>query len=341
MSEETQTETIDNDREQKKSSPVKKIVIGLGIIIIAAIGIIWYWLYTVYHPSTDNAYVQANIINVAPKAGGFIEKIHVQNNQYVNKGDLLIEIDPIDYDLAVNKSKQDYLLAQQKVVNSKQDISNAKANVAKAQSNFDFAKSMAERYGNLYNQKAGSLQDKQKYENQMHQAKQALDQSKSSLNQAEIGYEAAKTQVKIAKIGLDNANVNQSYTKIFAPVTGYIGNLNLQVGQLVGQGQKLFVLIDDTSWWVDVNFEESQLSRIKPGQPASISLDMYSYTYRGTVQSISYASGSTFSLLPPQNASGNWVKVAQRFTVRVKIENNAKYPLRVGASADASVNTTN
>ena len=339
MSEETEIKQKEKDK-QPKEKPLKKIIVGLVIIIVAAIAIVWYWLHSVYYPSTDNAYVQANIINIAPRASGFIKKIHVQNNQYVKTGDLLIEIDPIDYDLAVSKSKQDYLLAQQKMLNNEQDISNAQANVEKAQSNYDFAKEMAKRYANLYDQKAGSLQDKQKYENQMRQAKQALDQAKFSLKQAKTGYNAAKTQVEIAKIGLDNSNVNQSYTKLYASVNGYIGNLDLQVGQLVGQGQKLFVLIDDSSWWVNVNFEETQLSRVKPGQSASISLDMYNHTYQGVVESISYASGSTYSLLPAQNASGNWVKVSQRFTVRVKVDNDPKYPLRVGASADVSVNTT-
>ena len=336
MTQEEQTNLL--NKPAKKS--YKRLFTGIAIILIAGICIVTYWLYTKYYPSTDNAYVQANIINVAPKAAGYIKGIHVKNNQYVKKGDLLLEIDPVDYKLQVSKAKQDYLLAKQKVINAKQQISNAKANISKAKSSFNFAKQMADRYNQLYQQKAGSLQDKQKYLNQMHQAKQALEQAETSLKQANINYQAAETQTEIAKIGINNANVNMSYTKLYAPATGYIGNLNLQQGQLIGQGQKLFVLIDDSSWWVNVNYEETQLSRIKPSQKASILLDMYDHTYYGKVDSISYASGSTFSLLPPQNASGNWVKVAQRFTVRVKLDNNHNYPLRVGASANVTIDTT-
>ena len=324
-----------------KKKSYKQIIIGVSIIILASACIFGYWLYTKYHPSTDNAYVQANLIDISPQASGFLKKVHVQNNQYVQRGDLLIEIDPVNYNLALSKAQKDKLLAQQQALNAVKQIKNAQANVAKAQSDHTFAGSMAKRYAALYAQKAGSLQDKQKYLNQAHQSKQALSQANSAVEQAKINYEVAKTQVAIAEVGIENASVNQSYTQLYAPATGYIGNLDLQQGQLVGQGQKLFVLIDDASWWVDVNLEETQLSRIKSGQPASIELDMYGYDYTGKVESISYASGNTYSLLPAQNATGNWVKVTQRFTVKVKVENNKRYPLRVGASANVSINTTN
>ncbi|MFT6835150.1 MAG: membrane fusion protein (multidrug efflux system) [Francisellaceae bacterium] len=318
----------------------KQIIIGSVIIIVSALCIFAYWLYVTYYPSTDNAYVQANIINISPQASGYIKSVNIQNNQYVKKGDLLLEIDPINYDIPLNKSKQDYLLAQQQVLNAKKQINNAEANISKANSNYVFATGMAERYANLYAKKAGSLQDKQKYKNESNQAKSALDQAKSALDQAKINLGINKTQVDIAKIGIDNASINKSYTKLYAPASGYIGNLNLKSGQLIAQGQKLFVLIDDDNWWVNVNYEETQISRIKTGQPASVSLDLYDHNYKGKVESISFASGSTYSLLPPQNASGNWVKVAQRFTVKVKIKNDSKYPLRVGASANVSVTTT-
>ncbi len=324
-----------------KKKSYKQIIIGVCVIILASVCILGYWLYTKYHPSTDNAYVQANIIDISPQASGFIKKVHVQNNQYVKQGDLLIEIDPVNYSIALSKAQKDKLLAQQQTLNALKQIKNAQANVAKSQSDHTFASSMATRYAALYAQKAGSLQDKQKYLNQAHQAKQALNQATSSVEQAQVNYEVAKTQVAIAQIGIENANVNKSYTKLYAPAAGYVGNLDLQQGQLVGQGQKLFVLIDDASWWVDVNLEETQLSRIKSGQSASIELDMYDHDYTGNVESISYASGNTYSLLPAQNATGNWVKVTQRFTVRVRMENNEHYPLRVGASANVSINTTN
>ena len=115
----------------------------------------------------------------------------------------------------------------------------------------------------------------------------------------------------------------------------------LTKGQYVAVGQQVFGLVDNDSWWIDANFKETDLERVKESQPVEIKLDMYRHSkYKGTVQSLSYASGTTFSLLPPQNATGNWVKVTQRFTIRIKVENNPKFPLRVGASADVQIDTT-
>ena len=325
----------------KKSKPYKQIIIGVIIIAVVAISIIWYWLYSTFHPSTDNAYINAGITYVSPKASGYIKKIYVNNNQYVKNGDLLLEIDPSSYNIALKKSIKDYKLSQQQYQASIQQIEIAKANLVKAELQYELTKKIALRYSQLYQKKSGSLQDKEKYTTQYKQAQQAKNQAKLDLKKSEINSSIMKTQSNIAKIALDNAKLNKSYTKVFSQSDGYIGNMNLQSGQLISQGQRLFIIIDNNNWWVDVNLKETQLSRIKIGQIAQISLDMYSHTYKGSVISISYASGNTYSLLPAQNASGNWVKVTQRFTVKVKLKNNKDFPLRVGASANVSINTTN
>ncbi len=317
----------------------KHLIAGIAIVVLAASGLYGYYHYSEVHPSTDNAYVNANLINIAPKVGGYIQKIYVQNNQFVHKGDLLVDLDPQDYSLQLIKSKQDLAMATQQALASKQQIVTAQANLASAKSDSDFANQMATRYTNLYKQQAGSLQDMQKYQNQATAAKQALDQAKANLEQANAQYQAATTQIDLGKTGVNNAQNNTGYTQLRAPVDGYISNLNLQTGELVSPGQKIFGLVDDSNWWVDVNFKETQLKRIKNGQPAEIELDMYDHKYKGTVQSISYASGNTFSLLPAENATGNWVKVTQRFTVRVKVENESSFPLRVGASSHVTIDT--
>ena len=139
---------------------------------------------------------------------------------------------------------------------------------------------------------------------------------------------------------MEHAKRVNSYTLIYAPTSGYVTDLNLQTGQVVIAGQKLFGLVDNSKWWIDANFKESQLSRLIPNQKVKITLDMYNHTYEGVIKSISHASTNTFSLLPSQNASGNWVKVTQRFTVRVALNDDPAFPLRVGASAIVSVNTT-
>ncbi len=317
----------------------KKFIIGFTIVIVVASSIFGYYIYTSLFPETDDAYINAHTIDIAPRIEGFIKSINVENNQYVHEGDLLLEIDPADYQLQLAEAKQNYLIAKQKLNNAAQQITTAETNVRKTTSDYEFAQQMAERYQHLFENKAGSMQDMQKYDNQKDTAFEALEQAKISLENSNTQYQIAQSEIEIAKTKIDNSKLNLSYTKIYAAVDGFIGNLNLQRGQLVSAGQKLFVLVDDHKWWVDVNLKETQLSRIKPGQPAKIELDMYSHTFHGTVESISPASGTSFSLLPAQNASGNWVKVTQRFTVRVKVEDDPKYPLRIGASAVVSINT--
>ncbi len=325
----------------KKDFDVNKHIIGGAIVVAVAIGGVYgYYHYSEVYPSTDNAYVDANLVNISPKIGGYIKNIYVENNQLVHKGDLLLTLDPQDYSLMLTKAQQDLILSKQQAISTKQQISAAQASVVKAQSDYNFAKQMAQRYTDLYQQKAGSEQDMQRYQNQANQAKQALDQANVALTQATTQYTAAVTQIDLAQTNVKNAQNNTNYTELRSPVDGYISNLNLQTGELVGQGQKLFGLVDNHTWWVNANFKETQIKRIQIGQPVIVELDMYDHKYSATVKSISYASGNTFSLLPAENATGNWVKVTQRFTIRVKLENDLKYPLRVGASSKITIDTS-
>ncbi len=324
--------------EKKKSN--KHLFIGIGIVVLAAVGVYGYYEYNQIYPSTDNAYVNANLINVAPKVGGYVEHVYVKENQLVHKGDLLVTINPQDYDVALTKAKQNHAYALQQSETAKQQILTAEAGVAKAKSDYEFAEQLAVRYSNLYDQKAGSLQDMQKYANQATAAKQVLDQANVALAQSKTQYQAMMTQIDLAKTGIVNAKNDTGYTELRASVNGYVTDINLQTGELVQAGQKLFGLVDNSEWWIDVNFKETQLKRIKAGQSADIELDMYNHKYHGTVQSISHASGNTFSLLPAENATGNWVKVTQRFTVRVALQDDPNFPLRVGASSNVTVDTT-
>ena len=172
------------------------------------------------------------------------------------------------------------------------------------------------------------------------QARQQLDQAKLTMAQAATQYQATLAQLSANQAALDTARTQTSYTQIKSGVDGYVTNLNLANGQLVQAGQNVFGLVDDASWWIDANFKETQLERIKVGQSAIVKLDIYNHQYKGVVESISRASGNTFSILPSQNATGNWVKVTQRFAVSIKIEDDPKFPLRVGASTEVTIDTT-
>ena len=300
-----------------KTYKIELLGIFFCILLISS-----YFLYKNFFPSTDNAYVNANLINMMPKVSGLITKINVRNNQILLK-----------------QAKLDFKLAKKSAISSASDIKQAEANISKAKANYLYCKQMRDRYTALYQQKAGSEEAQQKFENDFKQAEQGLAQANTAYNQSKIAAASTLQKVELAKFQLDNAQNTFNSTIIIAPVSGYVSNMSLQVGQLVGVGQNLFGVIDDSSWWIDSNFKETQINRIKPKQKVTIKLDMYPHRYSGTVESISYASGSTFSLLPAQNSSGNWVKVTQRFTVRIVLQDSQAFPLRVGASSVVEVNT--
>jgi len=318
----------------------ERMVAGIGVVVGAILLIIGYYVYKKYFPSTDDAYVNAPLINITAKVNGSIKQIYVKNNQLVKKGDLLLELDPADYSPMVEQATLDILMAKQAALTADQQMTNAQSDVYKAQSDYTYAEQMAVRYTNLFHDKAGSQQAMQKFVNDRNIAQHVLDQAKVVLQQATIQSAMAKSRIDLAKVEMQNAQRTSSFTRLTAPVAGYVSELNLQTGQVVLAGQRLFGLVDKSHWWVDANFKESQLSRLKPRQRVKINLDMYDHTYEGEIESISYASGNTFSLLPAQNATGNWVKVMQRFTVRIAMKDDPAFPLRVGASATVDANTT-
>lgn len=262
-----------------------KLVLTISTLILLGIAGLMYWRYLEIYPSTDNAYIQANIINIAAQVDGKISQVAVKNNQAVRKGQLLFTIDPSSYQLLANKARAELELDQKNAERIITLVSEGRASKAEG--------------------------------------------------------DAAKAKLAVSKANLAQAELNLQYTQVLAPANGIITNLSLREGTIIGAGKPLFALIESDNWWVDANYKETQLTRITPGQSAKVKLDMYpKYTLQGKVESISDGSGSIFSLLPPENATGNWVKVSQRFTVRIKLSNlDPAFPLRVGASSTVTINT--
>ena len=327
--------------KQVKSSSHKHLIIGLIIIIITAVGVYAYFKYDEQYPSTDDAYVSANLVNVTPKVTGYLESLSVINNQKVKKGDVLFTIHPIDYKLAADQSQKNYdsQIAQAEAV--KQQIAIQKDQTRKDKAQYQLAQTVANRYKKLYQANTISKQAYENAQNDLISAKSAVDADVNKEQQLKDVYRVAIAKKDQARAGLDSAVSNLDYTRYVAPVDGYVTNLKtLTPGEFINAGQQMFGIVDTSHWWIDAHFKETHLSRIKPGQTVAIKLDMYDHKYTGVVDSISYASGNTFSLLPAENATGNWVKVTQRFTVRIKLDSDSKYPLRVGASARVVVKTT-
>ena len=279
---------------------IKKNIKTITIILFFIVsGILWLSLliYGHYYSSTDNAYINAHVVQIAPRITGKITELYVSNNQSIEKGAPLFAIDSEPFELAVNSAYAELILRM---------------------ADLDNARNTKERVLSLVKKKFLSSQEG---------------------DNAIAYYKTSSAKVEQAKASLAQSKLNLKYTQVIAPVSGKIANLTLRSGDIVSLNQPLFVIISNEEFWVDANFKETEMAAIKPGLKATIFSDMYpKHPFLGIVESISGGTGSVFSLLPPQNATGNWVKVTQRVPVRVRILNNdPNFPLRIGTSAKVTI----
>lgn len=275
----------------------KKILSITLLFIVLAGSAIAYWLYSQHYVSTDDAYINANVVQIASRVSGQVSELMVTNNEEVKKGQVLFQLDPEPFVVAIKAQKAQLIIDR--------------ANLKNAQLT-------AKRTLELFHDGAMS--------------QQARDDALAKL-------EGVQGQVELDQANLSNAELNLQYTTIKAPSDGWVSNMSLRPQDTVNANTPQFVLISDNEFWVDANFKETDLERIKLGASAEIKVDMYpNHTFKGEVQSLSGGSGNAFSLLPPQNATGNWVKVTQRVPVRIKIlDTDLNYPLRIGTSATVTI----
>lgn len=325
-------------------APARYTLVGIVLAGIV-IGFGYYIHYNSLYPSTDDAYVQANTVNIAPRVSGQVQKTWIHDNMYVKKGQALFAIDPKPYQIAVEKATSSLDNTGQQVRALMASINSAKAALSERKAELTVAKQNYQRIIALVKKGSESKSQGDSVTSKLHVAQANVSAAQSALKEAQeklgdVGKNNA--QVQIAKAALDQAKLNLSYTKITAPADGYISNYSLRIGDQVNANQSYFALVESGYWWAQANYKETNLDRIRPGQKASISIDMYpGKVFQGTVASISRGSGTSFALLPPENATGNWVKVTQRFPVRVTISSRFKnYPLRLGASCTVKINTT-
>ncbi|HEX2549811.1 MAG TPA: HlyD family secretion protein [Gammaproteobacteria bacterium] len=277
-------------------SLIKKTVVITIIGTMIFFGI-HYWLKSKSIVSTDDAYINANVIQIAPRITGQVTHLNITNNQYVKNAEILFSLDREPFELAVNE---------------------AAAKKEKDQALLHMAELTAQRMAQLVQHKVASRQ---------------------TGDTAEADKRSAIAELQLAETSLKRAVLNLQYTDVHAPTSGWVTNVTVRTGSIVEQNHPVFALISDQEFWVDANFKETELKSIKLGQKAKIHIDMYPrHEFTGFVESISGGTGTVFSLLPPQNATGNWVKVTQRIPVRIRVVNvDPKYPLRIGSSATVSL----
>ena len=333
--------------EKKKTN--KKFIIILSVLILS--GAIYgtsKYLHSLSHEETDDAQIQKNMNPIIPKVSGYVDKVYVNDNAFVKKGDTLFTIDTRDFQLKIDEASAAVVAAEAGFEVAKADIGNAMAsisasdaNVRSAGGNIETAKirlgritSDFNRYDNLYKnhsitkqQYEQALAAKQEAESQvriLQQQEKASSYQKSAIiaksKVSDKQTEVAAANIKKAKAQLESAKLNLSYTTVTAAIDGQISKIDIQPGQLVQPGQSLFYIINNASAWVIANFKETQLNKMIIGQKVSIKVDAYpDYDFEGEVASFSPATGSIFSLLPPDNATGNFVKTIQRLPVKISL----------------------
>ena len=372
-------------------------LIFAGLVLLTAVFFLWRYLAS--YESTDDAQIDGHVNSVSARVSGHVLTLNVQDNQYVEKGTVLVEIDPADYEVAVAQARAEYADAQaqaaaaginvpitnvstsSQVSGAQAGVNGAQAGIAAAHQQFEAAKSQIAQ-ADANNTKAQNdllryklLIEKQEISQQQYdqavasaqasaatlQAARAsadafaaqIEQAQSKLQQAGADLRTAGTAPQTMratraralsaqanadrkKAELNQAELNLLYTKVIAPVSGAVSNRTVEVGQNVQPGQEMMKVIplDEVDIWVTANFKETQLRSIKPGLPAEIAVDANGKTYKGHVDSTAGASGARFSLLPPENATGNYVKVVQRIPVKIVFDRGEikEHELRPGMS---------
>ncbi|CZF80248.1 MULTISPECIES: HlyD family secretion protein [Grimontia] len=329
---------------EKKAFPIKNLVILAGIAAILVIAAYFYIRHQEQYPSTDDAYIHGNILYIAPQISGQLTEVNVVDFDHVDQGQVIARINPAPYQARVEQAKAAYESAvaankatSDAIVGASAQIQSASAQLNDVEEKYRRNMALVER-GVLPKQSGDDLKA------ELAAAKNNLDAARARMSQLISEQGASGTEapaVRQAAAALSEASLNLSYTTIIAPTSGTLGDVKVRPGSVVAPGQSLMPMIEDNSFWVEANYKEDALGYIQQEMTASIVLDMYSdVTFKGVVQAISPASGTSFSLLPPENATGNWVKVPQRFPVRLTITRDADEPaLRVGASATVTIDT--
>lgn len=322
-------------RRKKKRKPYqkKRIVIPATIMAILLLLGIHSFLISLKYQSTDDAFVEGRLINVAPRVSGQVIGLYFDDNDFVKQGQLLLELDPNDYQNKVNELEASIKEAKANTDTSFNDTEKSQADLAQANKNLDFARKDYERYKKL---SKDGLCTKQELDKAETAYKQALDRERAmdaGLKSSQSKQDASSANIEKLEAQLEQAKLNLSYTKIYAPQDGNISARNVEKGNYVQVGQSLTSIVSPNIWIV-ANFKETQLTNMKQGQDVSIKIDTYpGKRFKGKVDSIQRASGAKSSLFPPENAVGSYIKVVQRIPVKIRFtEDISGYNIAPGMS---------
>lgn len=346
-------EQINND-SKKRAGIIRTIVI---ILLLSVGGFFGYKKvhFALTHESTDNAQIETQITPVLPRVGGYVKSIAVKDYDSVKTGELLVELDDAELQAQLAEMEADYRQAEVDIINAKASLNNALVSLSVNKGNIDLsnsknAKALADynRDKNLFAAEAITKKQLDDSKFNFETATKMADNSKNDLSSAESKIAVLQSSVQkteavmaVKRARIDQQKLKISYTKVYAPQNGKIGKKTISEGQFVQMGTPLFSIVNDSTYWIVANFKESQIKSLTPGKKVLIEIDAYpDLAITGTVVSLSEATGAKFALLPPDNSSGNFVKVTQRVPVKISINEieNIKHFLRAGLSVSITAN---
>ncbi|MEA5115884.1 MAG: HlyD family secretion protein [Geobacteraceae bacterium] len=351
-----ETKTVENVEREETTPPGKKgrsgarkraAVILLVMLVVAVILGMWLWIRSKTHVETDNAFIESHVYSISSRVPGNVGRVLVRDNQFVKKGDILVELDQQDYRLRVDNYAAQLDLAKNETASTYAQVDAARAAVNSDRARLEQAELDLARGRALYKREVIPKDQLDKLETARKVAASRLLETEGSVRRALAllgltGNGGKDAQIVRKKAELEESRRNLSFTRICAPADGYITRKSVEPGNNIQAGQPLMALVELNNTWITANYKESQLTHVKPGQKVEFEVDTYpGKTFRGKVDSIMAGTGASFSLLPPENATGNYVKVVQRIPVKIVIDSSSDpdHLLRIGMSVVPTVLT--
>jgi membrane fusion protein (multidrug efflux system) len=340
-------DSVDDSRPDRVSADrnpwyqrANKRILLIALFLIAAAAVAPFgWSYLQSYESTDDAQIDGHIDPLSSRIDGTVISVHPEDDDRVKKGELLVEIDPRDYEVAVERAKARLELARAQAASAKQDYAAALAKIRESDAANFKAQKDAARYAFLLDKQVVPQQQYDQYIATARVDAAAVDADRQAAGSALKAIAAREADVDAAKAALDQALLNLSYSKIYAPANGIVGKRSVQLGSRIQPGQTLMFVTETDDVWVTANFKETQLAHMHRGQNVTVHIDTFGRNYRGYVGNMPGASGDRFSLLPSENATGNYVKVVQRLPVRIRFEpgEDPDHLLHPGMSVEPTV----
>jgi membrane fusion protein (multidrug efflux system) len=343
--ENTSAENVPRTSKRKRNF----IIFIIILVLIAAGCLAWYLLYARFYETTDDAYVNGNQVALTPQIGGTVTQVTADEGDFVEKGQPLVLLDPSDTEIALQQAEANLANTVRQVRGLYSTADNYRAQVAAKQVALQTAQNDYARRQKIFSTGAIAVEDLSHYRDAVASAQSDLAAAQQALrtNLAMVDDTVIDShpEIKTAVATLRQRYLDNSRTTIVAPVSGYVAKRAVQLGMRVSSGTTLLAIVPLNEVWVDANFKESQMNAMRLGQKVTLNADLYGdkIEYHGTIESLGIGTGSAFSLLPAQNASGNWIKIVQRLPVRITLDPHdmQKHPLRIGLSMNARVDIRN